>query len=154
MGSQNVGGAPKGMNANNMPPTGQPRTHGTDNHTAEEDDFNKSTQERKARTQPGIPGVSNQSTSEDTYSSSTQEHKAHSSTSHETPCEKGTRAEPGLDSRSAQPEFGGGAAGGSSYNQPTEPSGMQNANRTGKGDPQMQGMGYQQNAMDNQRGGY
>jgi hypothetical protein len=159
MGTQNVGDAPQAMNTGNKAAGGQPRAYGTDNHTANEDDYNKSTQEHKAHTQPGMSGSGDQMTSEDSYSSSTQEHKAHSTTSHSTPCQMnpGTTAEPGLQGRAAQPEFGGGEAGGSSYTQPPvrEPAGMQNANRMGKVDPQAQpGMGYQQNDIGNQRGGY
>lgn len=161
--TQNVGAAPQGMNTGNiasggqnMAPSGQPRTYGTDNHTANEDNYNKSTQEHKAHTQPGVPGSGNQMSSEDSYSSSTQEHKAHSATSHTTPCQMNPTAESGLQGRAAQPEFGGGAAGGSSYTQPPvkEQSGMQNTNRMGKVDPQAQGMGYQQNDIGNQRSGY
>ena len=95
--------------------------------------------------------------SEDNFSSATQEHKSHSSTTHAAPCEMNPRAEPGLDNRTAQPEFGGGAAtGGSSYNQPSgmQPVGTQNANTMGKVDPQMQGTGYQQNDIGNQRSAY
>jgi hypothetical protein len=150
MAPQNVGGTTQGMDAGNMAPTGQPRTFGTDNHTANEDNLNKSTQQRKAHTQPGMPGTGTQATSEDTFNSSTQEHKSHSSTSHATPCTGGMNPR-------AEPESGGGAAvGGSSYNQPSgmQPAGMQNANTMGKVDPQMQGTGYQQNDIGNQRSGY
>jgi hypothetical protein len=156
MGTQNVAAAPQAMNTGNMAPTGQPRAFGTDNHTSDEDKYNKSTQERKAHTQPGVPGSGNQVSSEDTYNSSTQEHKAHSTTSHTTPCQMNPAAEPGLQGRAAQPEFGGGAAGGSSYTQPPvrEQAGTQNTNRMGKVDPQVQGMGYQQNDIGNQRSGY
>ncbi len=159
MAPQNVGGTTQRMGAGNMAPTGQPRTFGTDNHTANEDNFNKSTQQHKAHTQSGMPGTVNQATSEDTFNSATQEHKTHSSTSHATPCAGGMnpRAEPGLDNRTAQPEFGGGAAaGGSNYNQPSgmQPAGMQNTNTMGKVDPQMQGTRYQQNDIGNQRSGY
>lgn len=156
MARQNVGGNTQGMNAGNNAPTGQPRTFGTDHHTANEDNLNKSTQQRKART--GMTGTGNQASSEDTFNSSTQEHKSHSSTSHETPCGMNPQAEPGLDNRTAQPEFGGGAAaGGSNYNQPSgmQPAGMKNPNTMGKADPQMQqGTGYQQNDIGNQRSGY
>lgn len=163
MGAQNVGAAPQAMNTGsmattgqNMAPTGQPRVFGTDNHASNEDNYNKSTQEHKAHTQPGVPGSGNQISSEDNYSSSTQEHKAHSTTSHTTPCQMNPTAEPGLQGRAAQSEFGGGAAGGSSYTQPPvrEQAGMQNTNRMGKVDPQVQGMGYQQNDIGNQRSGY
>jgi hypothetical protein len=66
------------------------------------------------------------------------------------------RAEPGLQGRMAQPEFGGGAAGDSSYTQAPvrETAGMQNPNRMGKVNPQGQGMGYRQNEMANQRSAY
>lgn len=157
MGTQNAGAAPQAMKTGNMAPTGQPRAYGTDNHTSNEDNYNKSTQEHKVHTQPGVPGSGNQMSSEDSYSSSTQEHKAHSTTSHTTPCQMNPTAESGLQGRAAQPEFGGGAAGGSSYTQPPvrEQAGMQNTNRMGKVDPQVQpGMGYQENDIGNQRSGY
>jgi hypothetical protein len=104
-----------------------------------------------------MPGTGNLAASEDDFSSSTQEHKTHSSTSHTAPCEVNPRAEPGLNTGAAQPEFGGGAsAGGSSYNQPpvTEPTDMPSANTRSKVDPQMQGKGYQQNDIGSQRSAY
>jgi hypothetical protein len=163
-GTQNVGAAPQTTNTGNMAPgrenmapSEQPRAFGTDTHTSNEDKYNKATQEHKAHKQPGVPGSGNQMSSEDSYSSSTQENKAHSTTSHTTPCQmKPTAEEPGPQGRAAQPEFGGSAAGGSSYAQPPvrEQAGMQNTNRTGKVDPQAQGMGYQQSDIGNQRSGY
>ncbi|KAJ5355140.1 uncharacterized protein N7496_012352 [Penicillium cataractarum] len=156
MGSQNLGAAPQGMNAGNMATGEKPRVFGSDNHTSNEDNYSKSTQEHKTHTQPSVPGSGNQVTSEDTSSSSSQEHKSHSSTTHTTPCQMNPRPEPGLEGRAMQPEFGGGAAGGSSYTQPPvrEPAGMQNTNRMGKADPQVQGMGYEQNDLANQRSAY
>ncbi|KAF3391626.1 hypothetical protein F1880_007763 [Penicillium rolfsii] len=155
-GTQNVGAAPRAMNTGNMAHGGQPPSYGTDTHKSEEENYNKSTSEHKTHTQPGVPGSGNQVSSEDSYSSSTQEHKAHSSTSHTAPCEMNPTAEPGLQGRAAQPEFGGGAAGGSSYTQPPvrEQAGMHNTNRTGKVDPQAQGMGYEPSDISNQRSGY
>lgn len=155
-GSRNVGAVPQGMNTGNTAAGRQPRVFGSDNHTANEDNYNKATQEHKTHTQPGVPGSGNPITSEDAYSSSSQEHKSHSSTTHSTPCQMNPRAEPGLEGRATQPEFGGGAAGGSSYTQPPvrEPAGNQDPNRMGKVDPQVQGMGYEQNDLANQRSGY
>jgi len=158
MASQGVGGTPaQGTNTGNMPPTGQPRTSGIDNYTADEDKYNKSTQEHKAHTQPGMPGLGNQATSEDDFRSSTQEHKTHSSTSHTAPGDVNPRAQPGPQTQAAQPGFGGGApAGGSSYNQPsvTEPADMPSANTRSKAGTQVQGKGYQRNDVGNQRSAY
>ncbi|KAJ5455594.1 uncharacterized protein N7458_003858 [Penicillium daleae] len=157
MGAQNTVGARQAMNTGDMAPSGHPRTYGTDNHAANEDNYNKATQEHNRHSEPGAPGSGVQFTSEDNSSSSTQEHKSHTATTHATPCEMNPRAEPGLQGGVAQPEFGGGAAGGSSYTQPPvrDTAGMQNPNRMGKVDPQAQGMGgYPQNEMGNQRSGY
>ncbi|OOQ81598.1 hypothetical protein PEBR_42412 [Penicillium brasilianum] len=140
MGSQNVGAAPQGMNTGNTAASGQPRAFGSDHHRTDEDNHNKANQEHKLRTEPGPPGTGSQVTSEESYNSSSQEHKSHSTTTHTAPCD----------------QFGGGAAGGSSYTQPPvgETAGMQNTNRAGKVDPQAQGMGYQQGDLANQRSGY
>lgn len=156
MGGLNTGGARQAMNTGGMAPSGHPRTYGSDNHAANEDNYNKATQEHNRHSEPGAPGSGVQFTSEDNSSSSTQEHKSHTATTHAAPCEMNTRAEPGLQGGVAQPEFGGGAAGGSSYTQPSvrDTAGMQNPNRMGKVDPQVQGMGYPQNEMGNQRSGY
>jgi len=125
----------QGMNPSNMPAQQQPMTQNVDNHTSSEDNFNKSTQEHRSHmSEPGQSGFNNNQatgeSNEDKFSASTQEHKSHKSTSHMTPCTSGaTESEPMSENRTAQPNIGGNAAGGSSYNEnmgARGPEGVQN----------------------------
>ncbi|KAJ5169141.1 uncharacterized protein N7482_004735 [Penicillium canariense] len=136
--------------------TGQ-RGMGTDEHASSEDNFSSSKQEHKTHAQPDPAGLDNQS-SEDKFSSSTQEHKSHSSQKHTEPCDMNPQAEAGLEGRTGQPQFGGGATGGSSYHDPSagarEPSAPQKSERLNKLDPRGVNRADEQQNVGNQRGGY
>lgn len=95
------GNAPTSMN-----PQGNCPTQGLDNHTSSQDDYQKSTQEKKHQSRPSDNfDQTGQSTSEESHETSTQEHKSHSATSHITQCD------PKMPN---EPRFGGSAASGSS----------------------------------------
>jgi hypothetical protein len=130
---------------------------GVDNHETSEDDFKKSTQEKKSQFQPQ-PGEygDNPLANEESRSTSTQEHKSHSATKHAMPCQTDLQNEPGLSNR-AEPSFGGDAAGGSSYaSGGREPSGAQNDDPMNKLDPRVTRSNQQANVANQrgQRGGY
>jgi hypothetical protein len=138
-------------------------SRGVDNHETSEDDYNKATQEKTAKSQPQ-PGSygSNPMANEESHSTSTQEHKSHAATSHTMPCQTNLQNEEGFENR-GEPNFGGDAAGGSSYasggQQPSggqqQPSRGQNddPNPVNKLDPRVTRSSGQAN-VGNQRGGY
>ncbi|KAK5789742.1 hypothetical protein VI817_008865 [Penicillium citrinum] len=114
----NVGNAPQTLNPSNMNQQ-QSYNQGSDRHTSSDDDFSKSTQEHRSHRQPGQYDQTGTGAEEVDFSSSTQEHKSHKTSSHMTPCTSNP-AEGGPISQNnnpAQANFGGNAAGGSSYNQ-------------------------------------
>ena len=154
IGSQNIGAGAQDSIPNNTASIGQPRSYGSDNHINSEDNYSSSMQEQNSHSQPYDDRIS----SEDKHSRSAQEHKSHSATSHITPCQMNPNAEPGLDSRMGQQNFGGSATGGSSYNDNRsgirEPAGPQNPDYLNKLDPRVHNSNYQQNNVGNQRGGY
>lgn len=95
------GNAPTSIN-----PKGNSPTQSFDNHTSSQDDYSKSTQEKKYQSRPSDNSdQTGQSTSEESHETSTQEHKSHSATSHVTQCD------PQMPN---EPRFGGSAASGSS----------------------------------------
>lgn len=105
-----------------MPGQQQTYNQGVDNHTSSEEDFSKSTQEHRSQHQPSQYGFDNNQTTggtnEEDFSTSTQEHKSQKNTSHISPCtSSATGSEPMSENRATQPNFGGNAAGGSSYNE-------------------------------------
>ncbi|KAJ5215370.1 uncharacterized protein N7498_001777 [Penicillium cinerascens] len=153
-GSRNISAGAQDPILNNTASIGQPRSYGCDNHINSEDNYSSSMQEQNSRSQPCDDRMS----SEDKHIRSAQEHKSHSATSHITPCQMNPNAEPGLDSRMGQQNFGGSATGGSSYNDNRsgirEPAGSQTPNYVDKLDPRVHDSNYQQNDVGNQRGGY
>jgi len=131
-------------------------SRGVDNHETSEDDYNKATQEKTAKSQPQ-PGSygSNTMANEESHSTSTQEHKSHSATSHAMPCQTNLQNEEGFENR-GEPNFGGNAAGGSSYASggQQQPSRAQNDDPVkNKLDPRVTRSSGQAN-VGNQRGGY
>jgi len=175
----------QGMNPSNMPGQQQPYNQGLDNHSSSEDNFNKSTQEHRSHNQPGqFDFDGNQVTGEEeNYSTSTQEQKSHKNTSHISPCPPGTTGggqkfenqagqgfdnraaqptQPGLDSNQAaggQPDFGGNAAGGSSYNENMSARGQDNTENAAPLQKSRAGADVnrpteQQNTARDQRAGY
>jgi len=154
VGSQDTGSGARGFDPSSTGSIGQSR--GIDNHMTSEDNYSSSKEEKKSRTQPLTSD--NKMTSEESYSNATQEHKSHSTTAHAEPCEMEPRAQPGHGSRMGQQNFGGGATGGSSYNDNNSGarglSGPENPQQMNKLDPRGQGSNYQQNPVGNQRGGY
>jgi len=130
-------------------------SRGVDNHETSEDDYNKATQEKTAKSQPGSYG-SNPMANEESHSTSTQEHKSHAATSHTMPCQTNLQNEEGFENR-GEPNFGGDAAGGSSYASggQQQPSRGQNEdpNPVNKLDPRVTRSSGQAN-VGNQRGGY
>jgi hypothetical protein len=127
---------------------------GVDNHESTEDDYNKATQERTAKSQPQTGGYGNNPMDEESHSTSTQEHKTHSATSHTMPCQTNLQNEEGFENR-GEPNFGGDAAGGSSYaSGGQQPSGAQkNDDPMNKLDPRVTRSSGQAN-VGNQRSGY
>jgi hypothetical protein len=104
--------------------------------------------------QPSNLGSDDHVKNEENYSSSTQEHKSQSTTKHATPCQMEPQAQPGP----GQQRFGGGATGGSSYDDTSAgvrgPSGGQNPDPLNKLDPRVRRSNDQQNTAGDQRGGY
>ncbi|KAJ6024739.1 hypothetical protein N7540_005536 [Penicillium herquei] len=89
---------------------------GMDQHTSSEDNFSRSTQEHRSQQQPIQHSAAGQAGSED-FETSTEEQKSHKSSSHISPCTSTTtKNEPIFEN--TQPQFGGNASGGSSYNEP------------------------------------
>ncbi|KAJ5724341.1 hypothetical protein N7488_002376 [Penicillium malachiteum] len=93
-----------------------------DQHTSSEENFSRSTHERRSQQQPMQHSSATGQAGLEEFESSTDEQKSHKSTSHISPCTSTTtKNEPIFEN--TQPQFGGNAAGGSSYNEPANTRG-------------------------------
>ncbi|KAJ5608663.1 hypothetical protein N7528_009230 [Penicillium herquei] len=103
-------------------------TGAMDRHTSSEENFSRSTNERRSQQQPMQNSSATGQGGLEQFESSTDEQRSHKSTSHISPCTSATTKN-GPTFENTQPQFGGNAASGSSYNEPVDTTGSHDVSR-------------------------